>query len=98
MSQKPFDPFRYNADTVPPLLRKDLARMAVPELSPVELEPPPGLKLRLDSLAGEGSPRVGRARRAKPDRGHSSSRWLAKASILLVVMAVAAVALVLWSR
>jgi hypothetical protein len=51
MSEKPFDPFRYSVETVPPLVRKDLARMTVPELPAGELEPPAGLKQRLGSVA-----------------------------------------------
>ena len=87
MSQKPFDPFRYNADTVPPLLRKDLARLAVPELSPAELEPPPELKQRLASLSTKASARVTRAILEK--RGHRafSSRRIARASIVLFALA-----------
>ena len=53
MSDKPFDPFRYNVERVSRPVRRDLARMPIPELAPSELEPPAELKEHLVSLARE---------------------------------------------
>ena len=89
MRQKPFDPFRYNADTVPPLVRKDLARIVLPELSPAELEPPPALKQRLTSRHHNRS-----VTEAAPKKRKSRSRrfrQVAQASILLIVTILAVV-------
>jgi hypothetical protein len=97
MSDKPIDPFRYSVDTVPPLVRKDLARMAVPELAPAELEPPAGLKQRLGSLGSEGSARNAPATRAKPERA-PSPRPLAKVLFVLLALAIFAAVLALARR
>ncbi|HEX6766351.1 MAG TPA: hypothetical protein VF103_12755 [Polyangiaceae bacterium] len=92
MSQKPFDPFRYNADTVPPFLRKHLARLAVPELSPAELEPPPDLKPRLASLSGAASRRVAPAVPRTRRNRKASWRRVGMALILLCVTGIFATA------
>jgi hypothetical protein len=92
MSDKPFDPFRYNVEKVSRPVRRDLARMPIPELAPSELEPPAELKEHLVSIAREKelSSRVPAQseRRGLPGR-HVSKALLFGLALVLAGLAIA---------
>jgi hypothetical protein len=99
MSDKPFDPFRYSVEAVPSPVRRDLARMRVPELGAEELEPPDSLRERLGSLANEASNPSSAPRPAVPSEAPSTlpsasppTRRISKAVLLALVFALASVA------